>query len=279
LTGLTADERPDVAREDAAGATRERVTREGAAESVVPNRPHAYFDGVASLKPKASRRARHWSMRIPPDAFVLVLAHDASGAGVLWTRDAGNGRVIVSTADLFSNGALGTADNARLLANIVSANLRPGGAVLFDDLHQGLTAGYDPQEFYEDPRLYLTIGIVVALWLTWVLGSLSLRPPEVSPAVPREAELVRATGGFLARVLHSSVGARRMFDLFFRRLGANSPSSRDDTHPPWEAVERHLRAADPAVLRQLRIWYADAQASRRVPLDRLHNLMRQVELS
>jgi hypothetical protein len=217
-------------------------------------------------------------MRIPADGFVLLLAHDETGAGVLWTRGVGNGRVVVSTADLFSNGALGSGDNARLFANIVGANLGPGGTVLFDDLHQGLTAGYDPQAFYKDSRLYLTIGILVALWLTWVVGSLSLRPADVSPAAPQETELVRATGGFFARVLHSSVGAQRMFDLFFRRIGANAPWPRDRNEPPWDAVEQHLRV-DSAALRQLKIWYADARASRRVPLGRLHNFLRQVDLS
>jgi len=258
LTGLTATEVPATA-------------------GVVPNRPHAYFDGVASLKTTVGPQARRWSMQIPPDGFVLVLAHDDSGAGVLWTREVGNGRIVISTADLFSNGALGAGGNAQLFANIVSANLGPGGSVLFDDLHQGLTAGYDPQAFYKDSRLYLTIGILVALWLVWVVGAASLRVPDVSPAVPRETELVRATGGFFGRVLHSSVGARRMFDLFFRR-GATAARSRHGAEPPWDGVERRLRG-DPATLRQLKIWYADAQASRRVPLDRLHNIMRQIDWS
>jgi hypothetical protein len=177
LTGLTAND----------GAV---VVPEGNGTSVVPSLPHAYFDGVSSLKARASHAARRWSMRIPADGFVLLLAHDETGAGVLWTRGVGNGRVVVSTADLFSNGALGSGDNARLFANIVGANLGPGGTVLFDDLHQGLTAGYDPQAFYKDSRLYLTIGILVALWLTWVVGSLSLRPADVSPAAPQETELV-----------------------------------------------------------------------------------------
>ena len=250
----------------------------GGGTNVIPNKPHAYFEGVGSLKARASHAARHWAMRIPADGFVLVLAHDETGAGVLWTREVGNGRVLVSTADLFSNAALGSGDNARLFANIVAANLGPGGSVLFDDLHQGLTAGYDPQEFYQDPRLYITIGILVGLWLLWVAGSVSLRPLDAPPPVPRETELVRATGGFFARVLHSSVGARRMFDLFFRRIGANASSPSDVSEPPWAAVEQHLKA-DPAALRQLKIWYADAQASRRVPMGRLHNLMRQVDLS
>ena len=263
LTGLSANDRTV-------------VVQQGSSTEVVPGRSHAYFDGVGSLRMREGHARRRWSLRIPADGFVLVLAHDETGAGVLWTREVGNGRVLVSTADLFSNGALGSGDNARLFANIVAANVQPGGSVLFDDLHQGLTAGYDPQEFYEDPRLYITIGILVALWLTWVVGSLSLRPANVSPAVPREAELVRATGGFFARVLHSSVGARRMFDLFFRRIGARAPWLSAAGEPPWDALEQHLRMA-PAALRQLQVWYADAQASRKVPLGRLHNLMRQVE--
>jgi len=269
LTGLAVNEVRATAHRDASGR--------GGGATILPNRPHAYFDGVGSLKARSSQAVPRWSMRIPTDGFVLVLAHDETGAGVLWTREVGNGRILVSTVDLFSNASIGAGDNARLFANIVSANLGPGGSVVFDDLHQGLTAGYDPQEFYKDPRLYLTIGILIALWLTCVVGSLSLRVPDFPLAVPREAELVRATGRFFARVLHSSVGARRMFDLFFRRAAAVR-WSRADAQPPWDAVEQHLRV-DPAMLRQLQVWYADAQASRRVPLDRLHNLMRQVDLS
>jgi hypothetical protein len=33
----------------------------------------------------------------------------------------------------------------------------------------------------------------------------------------------------------------------------------------------------PAELRQLRDWYEDARASRRVPLVRLHNLIRKID--
>jgi len=104
----------------------------------------------------------------------------------------------------------------------------------------------------------VTIGIVAALWLAWVLGATRLRMPVTRTPVPREAELVRATGGFLARVLSPAAAARRMFDRFLRRW-------------PWELLERQPRIA-PADLQQLKSWYSQLDTSR-VPLTRLHNLI------
>ena len=87
-------------------------------------------------------------------------------------------------ARIFTNRAVGLADNARLLSNIVATNLGPRGAVLFDDVHQGLGANYDPVKFYRDPRLHLTIAIIAALWLSWVLGGTRLRLPISRTPVP-----------------------------------------------------------------------------------------------
>ncbi len=107
--------------------------------AVVPNRPHAYFDGVQELvalsglqacsvgsegsvsgiRAGARSRPRAWRRRV-------------------WTRPLGSGRIIVSGyGSLFTNRALGLGDNARLLANIVGTNVSADGAVLFDDVHQG----------------------------------------------------------------------------------------------------------------------------------------------
>jgi len=116
-----------------------------------------------------------------------------------------------------------------LLANIVTATVRPKGAVLFDDEHQGLAAAYDPAKFYNDPRLYGTIGVLAAVWLIWVLGGTRLRLPAMRLPAPREAELVRATGGFLARVLRPAA----------RRAACSSTSSAGLLHA--RTVERKAR--------------------------------------
>jgi hypothetical protein len=154
--------------------------------------------------------------------------------------------------------------------------LGPRGAVIFDDEHQGLTDAYDPARFYGDARLYSTIGVVAAVWLVWVLGGTRLRVPLPGLAAPREAELVRASGGFLARVLRPAAAARRMLEHFFRRAGARSRQAGASPEPPWELLEHHPRVAR-ADYRQLREWYRAAHSSGRVPLTRLHNLLLRIE--
>jgi len=168
------------------------------------------------------------------------------------------------------------ASRARLLANIVGASLGPGGAVLFDDEHQGLTTAYDPAKFYRDPRLYATLGVLIAVWLVWVLGGTRLRLPRGRAPAPREAELVRATGLFLARVLRPGAAARRMFELFFGRLRACARRGDGGPGPPWDWLERHPRLAR-ADVQQLKDWYAQAYSDGRVPLTRLHNLIVSTE--
>ena len=248
---------------------------------LVPNRAHAYFAQLRGVTALSDFPREDWTVGIPNDAFVLSLAHDAqTGAGVLWTRPIGDGRVVVSTfGSLFTNRALGLAHNARLLANIIGANLGADGAVLFDDIHQGLSAAYDPGKFYRDRRLYYTVGILTAVWLAWVLGSTRLRGTVAESrarGAPREAEFVRATGGFFSRVLRPDDGARRMFELFFQRLYRQVPRARGADGMPWSYLERHSQVA-PAEVRQLRGWYSDACASRRVPLPALHNLIVRIE--
>jgi hypothetical protein len=244
---------------------------------LVPNGPHPYFDGVAAAVGLSDYPAQAWDVKVPYDGFVLSLAHlrDSSDS-VLWTRGLGSGRIIVSgLGSSFTNRALGLENNARLLANIVGMTVGPGGAVLFDDLHQGLSSAYDPDKFYGDRRLYETVAILALLWLSWVLGSSRLRSTRMRPSVPRETELVQVTGGFLGRVLTSDAGALGLFEHFFKRLVERLPR-RAHGSPPWELLEAHPAIA-PAEVRQLRDWYAKARATRRVPLVRLHNLIRKID--
>ncbi|HUL46361.1 MAG TPA: DUF4350 domain-containing protein [Steroidobacteraceae bacterium] len=251
--------------------------------TLVPNRAHVFLDGVATAValsdyPRRAPASQAGTLGLPQNGFMLCLARTReTGAGALWVRPHAGGTLIVSGfGSLFSNRALGLADNARLLANIVGASLGPGGTVLFDDEHQGLSDAYDPERFWRDPRLYATLGVLAALWLTWVLGGTRLRVPVSRSAAPREAQLVRTTGMFLARALSAPAAARCMYAHFFRRLRRHAPRALESAGPPWQLLERHPRIAR-SDLEQLREWYAAAHSAGRVPLTRLHNLMIRIE--
>src|SRR5579864_5942606 len=221
-SGADRESRRDAAESRAmARALRATQVLEQPAHSVlVPNRTHPYLNNVRSIEALSDYPPQAWDVKVPRAGFLLALAHErTAGTAALWVRPLGAGTEIVSAfGSVFTNRALGLADNARLLANIVSASLAPGGALLFDDEHQGLAAAYDPAKFYRDARLYATLGVLGAVWLIWVLGSTQLRAVRLRLSTPRETELVRATGLFLARVLRPAAAARRLFENFFRAL-------------------------------------------------------------
>lgn len=246
--------------------------------TLVPNRSHPYLRGVREGVALSDYPPLSWKVRVPRDGFMLALAHQREGGeAVLWVRPRGAGTLIVSAfGSLFSNRALGVADNAQLLANIVAASVSAGGAVLFDDEHQGLTSAYDPQKFYADVRLYRTIGVLALVWLIWVLGGTRLRLPGVRTSAPREEELVHVTGHFLARVLRPAAAAQRMFEHFFRRLAARTHRDPRQEGLPWDWLESHprLRRAD---VQQLKDWYTRAYSGQQVPLAGLHNLIVRTE--
>jgi hypothetical protein len=244
--------------------------------SIVPNRAHAYFTGVDQAGVTAAPSRQDWTARVPYEGFMLALAHErASGKALFWTSLLGDGQiVVVGMGSLFTDRALGFAGNARLFANLIDTNLGPRGAVVFDDFHQGLSSAYDPAKFYRDPRLYMTVAVLLALWFAWVLGSTRLRVAPARIAAPREADLVRTSGGFLARVLGSDVAAQRLFEYFFRRLrlrAALSPNA-----DAWELLDASARVSA-SDLAQLRHWHTRAYQGERVPLVRLYNLILAID--
>ena len=281
LTGLDFHTVPRHAKGDAAAARMSEASGELAQPqraALIPNRPHPYLRGVHEVLAESDYPPQPWTVRVPRDGFVLSLAHQREGGqGVLWVRSAGAGTIVISGfGSLFSNRVLGRADNARMLADIVAATVRADAAVLFDDEHQGLASAYDPAKFYADPRLYRTFAVFAIVWLVWVLGATRLRLPVIRIAAPREEELVRATGGFLARVLRPAAAARRMFEYFFRRLAARTHRGARGGALPWDWLEQHPRLARADVL-QLKEWYTRAYSDERVPLTRLHNLIVRTE--
>ena len=244
---------------------------------IVANRNHAYFDGVRAVIALSDYRRNVWTVKVPYQGFALSLAHEKGTLeGALWTRPLGTGRIIVSSyGTLFTNRAIGRVDNAKLLANIVSVNVGDKGTVLFDDGHQGISASYDPDKFFKDRRLYTTAAVLGALWFIWVLGSTKLRLPAHRSPTPREAELIRASGGFLSRALPGHAAAQQLIENFFRRVSTRAGVAHDAV-APWELLERNTRI-DPADLTQLRRWSEDAQSQRRVPLRPLHNLILRLD--
>jgi hypothetical protein len=243
--------------------------------ALVPNREHAYFSGVRRALAIAPPTLRQWTARIPYDGYLLALAHeDKSGQTLMWTRPLGEGRILVcALGSVFTDGALDRADNARLLSNIIGARLGRRGVVIFDDYHQGLSSAYDPEKFYADPRLHLTALVLLIVWLVWVLGATRLRIPIMRVAAPREADLVRAHGVFLARVLPRNLAVQRLFEHFFRRLAARSAPSQAD---PWDQLRALANVSD-AQFTQLRRWHEQNVTGKRVPLVQLYNLLRRVE--
>jgi hypothetical protein len=152
--------------------------------------------------------------------------------------------------------------------------------VLFDDLRQGLSAQYDPARFYRDSRLWRTIGILIALWLVWVLGSTRLRAPAIEVHEPSEAGLVRNAGGLIARAVAPHHTALRLFDHFFSRVARASRGTTGVVRPErgdlWQWLERHA-AILPQELDRLKDWYAQAHAGRALPLADLQNLLDNLE--
>jgi hypothetical protein len=243
--------------------------------------PHALLEGVKTLGLETDYEPAEWSLRMPYDNFVLTLARTADGEGALFEQRLGAGRILLASGgSLFTNRALGNDDNARLISNIVRASVARDGAVLFDDLRQGLSASYDPARFYKDPRLYRTALIVLATWFVWVLGSTRLRAPPTVRHDPSEAELVRRTGDLIARTVAPHLQAQRLFDHFFegvaRAARGTTGIAAPDRGELWAWLERHA-AILPQELDELKIGYAAAHAGRRIALLPLKQLLDTLE--
>ncbi len=273
------EETEDGAQEDATRSGEGLAERMDEPENIVltPSGPHALMQDVKRLELTTDYTGDEWSLRIPYDSFVLTLARLADGEGALFEQRLGRGSILLASGgSLFTNRALGLADNARLFANIVRSRVAGEGVVLFDDLRQGLSANYDPARFYKDPRLFKTLGIIAGLWLIWVLGSTRLRAPALARHDPSEAELVRRAGGLIARTVRPHRTARRLFDHFFEDVARAARGTSGAVDPErdvlWQWLERHA-AILPQELDQLKTWYADAHAERKLPLVPLQNLL------
>ncbi|WP_116807973.1 DUF4350 domain-containing protein [Steroidobacter cummioxidans] len=207
------------------------------------------------------------------DSGALELAHDPdSGVPVLWLLSEGNGQIIVSAyGSILGNKLLGEDDNARLIANIVRWSLRGAGKVIVDDAHQGLVSFYDPDAFFGDSRLHATLWWLLGLWLLFVLGSQRLRPAQSSWSPVDITAFVRATGGFMARVMRPATVGQQMIANFFNDARRRSGLPADGT-PMWDWLSAQTVVSEQDVER-LQALHAKVQQGHRVNLSQLHNLL------
>jgi hypothetical protein len=243
---------------------------------LLPNGHQPLFEGVRTLATASDLGASRWLPSPRDSAPLLELAQRAdTHEAALWLKGQGQGRIVISAyADLFSNGQLGMADNAQLLSNLLAAYLGPGGAVIFDDAHQGVVDFYDPGAFFADPRLHHTLLWLLLLWLLFVLGAQRLRTSGALHRPVDDTAMLEASAGFLANMLSTAATARRLLELFFnvlRRRLAQPPNGQ----PVWNWLEAHARVRSQD-LDELKRLYQRAYADERIDLVRLQSLLSQL---
>jgi hypothetical protein len=245
--------------------------------AIEPRGAHPLMKGVHALKLSSDLPASRWLATPMDSAGVLQVAQIADGGNaVIWIRRQGSGQVIVlGVAGLFSNRDLGSADNAKLLANVIGWSLEPGSAVIFDDAHQGAVDYYDAKAFYKDPRLHRTLWWLVLLWFVFVLGIQRFRGNLPGRQSADVTAFVGSTGDFFASALTPPTAGARLLANFFnsihRRLG-----TREDGSPVWDWLSSQAAVSRDAV-RELQELQSRIQSGRRFDLPRLQNLLSQLQ--
>jgi hypothetical protein len=245
--------------------------------SIEPRGAHPLMQDIRALRVASDLPASRWRATPMDSSGVLEVAQIANGGkAAIWVRRQEKGQIILlSVAGLFSNRDIGSADNAKLLANIIGWSLEPGAAVIFDDAHQGAVDYYDAKAFYADPRLHRTLGWLVLLWLVFVLGIQRLKGHPGTRHPADVTAFVSSSGDFFASTLTPVAAGSRLLANFFnsinRRIGA-----REDGSPAWEwlSAQAAVSRSDIEELQKLR---TRIQAGRRFNLSQLQNLLSQLQ--
>jgi hypothetical protein len=201
----------------------------------------------------------------------LVVLRDANGHAALWEARVGEGRLWLSRfADLFGNVTLGQKDNAQLMANILRSSLKPGGQVIFDDMHFGVSSLYDPEAFFSDSRLHNTLWFILGFWLLYVVGYGNRFMPVSQKSQPvQSVDFTYAIGGYFARHLTDQSTAMGLFRHFFNDVRAYHKQPLNG-EPVWEMLERNPRVT-PRTVSRLQALYSAVARKKRCNLIKLRN--------
>ena len=262
--------------EERAEATKDTLASVRFAEpqelALFPETGHPFFAGVRSVLAYTDYPTSAWVIDKDMSAGArLVLGRVAvgrqSGDALVVVPDRLGRTIVVTTGSVFTNRLIGRADNARFLANLVTAHLGPRGVVWFDDAHQGATSIYNAAALARDPRLYWTLAIVLGLWFAWVLGVQKLGAAPPAP-LPDEAALVESAAGLLDRHVLPSEAARLMLDRFVRRHAPRHLGDADRDEFRWAGTAGPEAARAAGVLRAAREALQAGRKVRIVPVRR-----------
>jgi hypothetical protein len=170
---------------------------------------------------------------------------------------------------------LGRQDNRRLVGNLIRHHLAPEGRVLFDDGHQGMHSIYDARAFARDPRLWGSIGLLLAFWVLYAVFAESRLGPPLEP-VPRasQADFVRMLGGFFARKVAPNAAGRKLIGNFLSQSALLSPGDAAATgDEAWRRIEATGRI-DPGLVAALQRDHERLHGGRRVNLVELQRRLR-----
>ncbi len=211
-----------------------------------------------------------------PRSSLILMQDKENQIPALWQFRVGQGTVWLSRyADLFGNVSLGKEDNARLFDNMVNLGLGPGGVVIFDDMHQGLSKLYDPAAFFRDPRLHHTAGFILAFWLVYLLGQSSRFFPL--PGKDNRhglIEHVQAVGGLFARRLQTYAVAQRLLFHFNNEMRSIYKLPQNG-EPVWEKLATNARI-NSTMLAELRTIDEQIKRHNQVNLKKLMNHLEKI---
>jgi hypothetical protein len=234
---------------------------------------HPLLQDVRSVQVISEFPASRWRATPMDRSGVLQIGQiAATGDAAIWLRRQGKGQVITfAVAGIFDNQSIGERDNARLLSNLIAWSRGAGGAVIFDDAHQGVMSYYDAKAFFADSRLHRTLAWIVLLWFVYVLGVQRLRTRITNWNPVDVTAFVGGSGEFLAATLTPAAAAARLLANFFnairRRLGAVQ-----DGTPEWGWLSTQAGVAG-RDLGELRRLHERIRAGGSVDLVRLQNLL------
>lgn len=235
--------------------------------------------GIKLVRGKTSRLSPSESTMISSSGYrasLALLRDRKSRVPAFWEARYHHSRVWVSRFGyLFSNAQLAEADNARLMANIISRSLGPKGAVIFDDMHQGITELYDEKAFFKDSRLHNTLWFIFAFWVLYVVGHTNrIAPVAPSRKQPRVVDFVEAVAHLFARRLSPVASARLLYSQFFDwiRLRYSLPTN---GRPVWQLLETTERL-DKQDIAELKKNYAELEHNKKVNLVKLVNRMQKI---